>query len=98
MPDSALPPSRDIAIVGMACLFPGASSVGAYWQNILRRFDAISEVPTERWDTRHFYSEDRRAPDTTYSRWGGFLDPIEFDPLSFGIPPNSLPSIEPLHL
>src|SRR5262249_45224587 len=33
-----------------------------------------------------------------YSRWGGFIEPQAFDPARFGMPPASLPSIEPLQL
>ncbi|MEK8169093.1 beta-ketoacyl synthase N-terminal-like domain-containing protein [Streptomyces sp. M19] len=32
------------------------------------------------------------------SRWGGFLPQIPFEPLDYGIPPASLPSIEPVQL
>ena len=40
----------------------------------------------------------RRHRDRVPSRWGGFMDPVLFDPLEYGIPPRSLPSIEPLQL
>jgi hypothetical protein len=33
-----------------------------------------------------------------YARWGGFLDPIAFDPARYGMPPSSLASIEPIQL
>ncbi len=39
-----------------------------------------------------------RAPDRIYSKWGAFLDEIAFDPTAYGIPPASLPSIEPVQL
>ncbi len=39
-----------------------------------------------------------RAKDRIYSKWGGFLEDVLFDPLVFGMPPNSLLSIEPLQL
>ena len=40
----------------------------------------------------------RRRPTRSSSRWGGFVPEIPFDPLHYGMPPASLPSIEPLHL
>jgi acyl transferase domain-containing protein/NAD(P)H-dependent flavin oxidoreductase YrpB (nitropropane dioxygenase family)/NAD(P)-dependent dehydrogenase (short-subunit alcohol dehydrogenase family) len=92
----ALP--ADIAIVGMACLFPGASSLQGFWENILNRVNAIREVPPERWDWRLYYDQDRDAKDKVCSRWGAFLDDIPFDPAAYGMPPNSLHSIEPLQL
>ena len=88
----------DIAIIGMACLLPGAGDVDTYWENILRRVCAIREVPPERWDWSIWYDPDPKAPDKSISKWGGFLEPVPFEPMEFGMPPNSLPSIEPLHL
>jgi len=49
-------------------------------------------------DWRDFFDEQRDAPDKTYSRWGGFIDDVAFDPIEFGMPPNSLSSIDPLQL
>ena len=40
---------RDVAVVGMACVFPGADNVGAFWRNIVAGKDAIGDVPPERW-------------------------------------------------
>ncbi|MFN3146546.1 MAG: beta-ketoacyl synthase N-terminal-like domain-containing protein [Paracoccaceae bacterium] len=91
-------PGARIAITGLGTILPGAADLSTYWENILDRVDAIQEVPERRWDWRRYYDADRNAPDKTYSRWGGFLDEIDFDPIRYGIPPNSMPSIEPLQL
>ncbi|HWG43115.1 MAG TPA: beta-ketoacyl synthase N-terminal-like domain-containing protein [Gemmataceae bacterium] len=90
--------AKDIAIVGMACMFAGAKDIRRYWQNICNRLDAIQEVPAERWRLEDFYSEDRLARDRIYSRWGGFLESMIFDPVKWRIPPASLPHIEPVQL
>lgn len=90
--------TSDVAIIGMACLFPKAGDLQTYWENILNKVNAISEIPSDRWDWKLYFDEDRRAKDKIYCRWGGFLDDIPFDPLKYGIPPSSLKSIEPLHL
>jgi acyl transferase domain-containing protein/NAD(P)H-dependent flavin oxidoreductase YrpB (nitropropane dioxygenase family)/NAD(P)-dependent dehydrogenase (short-subunit alcohol dehydrogenase family) len=95
--EEKLPPS-DIAIIGMACLLPKAPDLQTYWENILNKVDAITEIPKDRWDWQLYYDPDRLAKDKIYSKWGGFLDEMHFDPLQYGIPPNSLRSIEPLHL
>ncbi len=60
--------------------------------------DAITEVPDDRWNWRLYYDADPKAPDRITSRWGGFVPDVPFDPLGYGMPPTSLPSIEPLHL
>jgi acyl transferase domain-containing protein/NAD(P)H-dependent flavin oxidoreductase YrpB (nitropropane dioxygenase family)/NAD(P)-dependent dehydrogenase (short-subunit alcohol dehydrogenase family) len=88
----------DIAIIGIATLLPKASSPEEYWSNLLQKTNAISEIPKERWDWRLYFDENRQARDKIYSRWGGFLDEIRFDPLRYGIPPRSLKSIDPLQL
>ncbi|MFH0340929.1 MAG: SDR family NAD(P)-dependent oxidoreductase [Chromatiales bacterium] len=88
----------DVAIIGMGCLLPKAPNLQTYWENILNKVDAITEVPPNRWDWRKYFDPDQNARDKIYSKWGGFLDDISFDPISYGIPPNSLRSIEPLQL
>ncbi|MEM5327806.1 SDR family NAD(P)-dependent oxidoreductase [Paraburkholderia sp. JHI2823] len=89
---------EDIAIVGMACLFPGAQNLREYWQNILRGVDAIREVSDDRWRVADLFDPKRGTPDKIYSKWGGFLDDIAFDPQRYGIPPASIKSIEPVQL
>ncbi|AGA29701.1 polyketide synthase family protein [Singulisphaera acidiphila DSM 18658] len=88
----------DIAIVGMSAIVPGAGDVRTFWENTLHGIDAITEVPADRWDWRLYYDADPKAPDKITSKWGGFVPEIAFDPLRYGMPPTSLPSIEPLHL
>ena len=91
-------PAADIAIVGIGCFFPQAGSLQAYWRNILERRDAITEVPADHWDWRLYFDPDGKGAGKINSKWGGFLDDVHFDPLRYGMPPNSLTSIEPLQL
>jgi acyl transferase domain-containing protein/NAD(P)H-dependent flavin oxidoreductase YrpB (nitropropane dioxygenase family)/NAD(P)-dependent dehydrogenase (short-subunit alcohol dehydrogenase family) len=88
----------DVAIVGMACLMPGADGLRTFWENVLARVDAVTEVPADHWDWRLYYDPDPKAKDKISSKWGGFLGDMPFDPLAFGMPPNSLASIEPVQL
>ncbi|CAK9113561.1 Polyketide synthase PksN, partial [Durusdinium trenchii] len=92
------PPPLDIAIIGMSCLLPGADNLTSYWDNILQKRDLVDEVPDDRFDTSRWFDRDRAARDKIYSKWGGFLDDVEFDPLKYGIPPMALKSIEPMQL
>ncbi|MFE0021240.1 SDR family NAD(P)-dependent oxidoreductase [Amycolatopsis sp. NPDC059021] len=86
----------DIAIVGMACAFPGAPDLPAFWSNILRGTDAVTEVPDQRWDKNVYFGQ--QADGQSASKWGGFLPPLDFDPLAYGIPPTSMGSIDPAQL
>ncbi|MFI6335801.1 SDR family oxidoreductase [Streptomyces sp. NPDC050535] len=93
----AAPEPLDIAIVGMACMFPGAPDLASFWANVLAGADAVTEVPSTRWDA-DLYHDPAGAGERTPSRWGGFLPEIPFEPLRYGIPPASLPAIEPVQL
>ena len=88
----------DVAIVGMACIFPGAKNLEEYWRNIILGKDSVTEVPDERWNKALYYNPDSTAGDMSHSKWGGFIPTIDFDPLEFGIPPQSLAAIEPTQL
>ena len=88
----------DIAIVGIGLMLPKAQDAEAYWDNVLGKVSAITEVPRDRWDWRLYFDADRNAKDKIYSKWGGFIDEVLFDPTRYGIPPNSMKSIDPLQL
>ncbi|MGH7045327.1 MAG: SDR family NAD(P)-dependent oxidoreductase [Stellaceae bacterium] len=88
----------DIAIVGMACLLPKAGDLQEYWENILDKVDAITEIPKDRWNWELYFDADPKARDKIYSKWGGFIGEIPFDPMQYGMPPASLRSIEPAQL
>jgi acyl transferase domain-containing protein len=87
--------TQGIAIVGLACLFPGAANLRQFWQNIVDGVDAIGEVPPGRWDAE-FYDPDSKAIDRFYCKRGGFVDAqADFDPLAFGVMPKVAGSVEP---
>lgn len=88
----------DVAIVGMSAILPGAGDVRTFWENTLKGSDAITEVPADRWDWRLYYDADPKASDKIISKWGGFVPDVRFDPIHYGMPPASLPSIEPVQL
>ena len=90
--------NRDIAITGMAGIFPGAGDLKTFWSNILNRVNSIREVDPERWRLEDLFDADPRCKDHIYSKWGGFLDDIPFDPTEFGIPPVTLKSIDAMQL
>jgi len=91
----------DVALIGVAAMFPGAPDTDTFWANIVAGKNAIREVPPERWDVATFYdpaATGESAGRKTPCKWGGFLDDIPFDPLAYGIPPKSLSAIEPVQL
>ena len=88
-----------IAVVGMACRFPGgADTPEAYWDLLTSGRDAIVEVPPERWDVNAFYNADPAVRGKMYTRRGGFLPAVDqFDAPFFGIAPREAVSIDPQH-
>lgn len=97
---AAATPAR-VALVGMACLFPGADDLESFWSNTVLGRDLVTEVPPERWRIEDYWDPEGKRENAgikTPSKWGGFLPAIAFDPLKYGIPPRSLPSIEPVQL
>ena len=77
-----------VAVIGMACLFPGAPNLDAYWQNILGKVDAVTDPPTEAWDMDVYYEPDSTDSDRVYCKRGGYLGSmVSFDPMPHGVPP-----------
>ncbi|MGE5182499.1 MAG: polyketide synthase, partial [Acidobacteriota bacterium] len=76
----------EVAIVGVAAVFPGAPDADAFWTNITRGVDAIAPVPASRLDPL-------LARDFACNR-GGFIAPT-FDPVAFGIMPRAAEAVEP---
>jgi len=102
LPDMPLPESdaipMDVAIVGISCIFPDAKNIEEYWRNIVLGKDCVTEVPDSRWNKDLYFNQNTRDTDYVVSKWGGFIPTIDFDPLEFGMTPQSLASIEPTQL
>ncbi|GMU55901.1 MAG: hypothetical protein AMXMBFR33_50470 [Candidatus Xenobia bacterium] len=99
-PRPQAPPARpcQVAVVGISCWLPGATDPEELWELCTSARNVTGEVPADRWDWRLFFDTDRSAVGKTYSRWGGFFPELTFDPVEFGIPPTSMPNINPAQL
>jgi thioester reductase-like protein len=86
-----------IAIIGMSCRFPGgANSPEAFWEILNQGIDAISEVPSNRWNIDEYYDPTPDTPGKIISRYGGFLSQVDsFDAAFFGISPREAKSLDP---
>ncbi|MEU6081378.1 beta-ketoacyl synthase N-terminal-like domain-containing protein [Streptomyces sp. NPDC047108] len=85
-----------IAVVGMAVLLPGAPDLDTYWRNLVGGVDAISDVPSGRWDELFYDPQAVGRSDRVYCRRGGFVDDLaQVEVTRFGIMPNSVAGTEP---
>ena len=83
-----------LAIVGIGCLFPQAEDKGTFWTNIKKGTDAIIEVPESHWRSDDYFDPDPKTADKVYAKYGGFLSPVDFNPMEYGILPNALEAID----
>ena len=91
--------TEPIAIIGMACRFPGrANSPDQFWDLMDKGQDAISEFPDGRWDVDAYYDANPDSVGKIYTRKGGFLTQVDtFDAQFFGISPREAMSLDPQH-
>jgi acyl transferase domain-containing protein/NAD(P)-dependent dehydrogenase (short-subunit alcohol dehydrogenase family) len=82
--------SVPLAIIGISCIFPEADDLRKYWTNIKNRVDAITDIPDTHWNVDDFYNDDPKARDMTYAKRGGFISPVDFNPLEFATAPNTI--------
>ncbi len=86
-----------IAIVGIGCRLPGGIEDPEQLRTALRSgFDAVREIPDDRWDLAELFDADADAKGKMYTRHGAFLDRVDdCDAPLFGISPREAASMDP---
>ena len=86
-----------IAIIGMACRFPGgANTLEQFWNNLYEGVDAIGAVPKTRFDMGLYYDPDIRNNQKAHTQEFGFIEDIDvFDAGFFGISPREALLMDP---
>ncbi len=90
-------PKEGIAIIGIGCRFPGGvNDTEAFWKLLAEGRDAVTEIPSDRWNIERFYDAELGLTGKSIAKRGGFLDQIDqYDPQFFGISPREAPYIDP---
>ncbi|MFB7153636.1 aminotransferase class I/II-fold pyridoxal phosphate-dependent enzyme [Streptomyces virginiae] len=87
-----------IAVVGMACRFPGARNPNEYWRLLTAPRPQFTTVPDSRWRSAAFLSDDFRDTSSTYTDTMALLDDVgHFDAAHYGIPPRRAAAMDPQH-
>lgn len=92
--------SGDIAVLGYSCRFPGgANSPELFWKLLKKGYDAVSEIPEERFPVEEYYDSTRGRPGKTYTKEASFLtcDIKKFDNNHFEMSEMEATSIDPQH-
>lgn len=85
-----------IAIVGMACRFPGASNTRQFWNNLKQGKEALTLLSDE--ELREGGVSERELEDPNYVKAGMFLKQMEcFDAGFFGFNPQEARIMDPQH-
>jgi len=90
--------AEPIAIIGMACRFPGGcSSPEKFWDFLKTKGDGVRDIPPERWDIEEYYDPKPGTPGKMYLRQANFLqeDVGEFDARFFKISPREAAEMDP---
>ena len=86
-----------IAIIGVACRFPGgANNLGDFWQLLRDERDAVTEIPADRFGTDFYQHPSKREPGKSYTFSAGVVDNVAgFDAAFFGISPREAAQMDP---
>src|ERR1041384_3759006 len=86
-----------IAIIGMSCRFPGgADDPQEFFRLLMSGFDAIGDLPVDRWNTTSSELAGRESSALAALSRGGYLSKLdEFDPYFFGISPREARELDP---
>lgn len=88
-----------LAVVGMACRFPGgADDTEKFWELLAQGRDVHKPIPADRFDVSSHVDPSEEKPNTSKTPFGCFVDdPGLFDAFFFGMSPREAEQTDPMH-
>ena len=86
-----------IAVVGMACCYPGANSPQQLWENVLARRRAFRRLPAERLNLDDYLADKNDPGDTFYTTQAAVIEGYEFDRVKYHVAGSTFRSVDPVH-
>ncbi|MFZ5773166.1 MAG: SDR family NAD(P)-dependent oxidoreductase, partial [Thermodesulfobacteriota bacterium] len=86
-----------VAVVGLACYYPGAPNLQRLWENIVTRRRQFRRMPDVRLPLKDYYDPDPAAEDKTYGTKAAVIDGFSFDWIKRGIPKSVVDSTDISH-
>jgi enediyne polyketide synthase len=92
---TAIDRQNSVAIVGLACRYPDADDIAAFFQVIVGRRRAFRRIPPGRLDLADHHSSDNGAPTSAYGTRAALIEGWRFDRAAFGISQASYLNADP---
>ncbi len=86
-----------IAVIGMACQYPGATDLKIFWENILTRRRQFRDMPDVRLPLSDYYDPDPTTADKMYCKKAALIDGFSFDWAARRIPKTTIESSDIAH-
>ncbi|MFA5088129.1 MAG: beta-ketoacyl synthase N-terminal-like domain-containing protein, partial [Candidatus Omnitrophota bacterium] len=91
------PITSEIAVIGIACNYPGANNVKELWENILAKRVQFRRIPDKRLSLKDYYNENPKFPDKSYLTKAALIDGFDFSWSKLRIPKKTFESTDIVH-
>jgi len=85
-----------VAIIGRACILPGAKNLEGFWDLLVSGRDPKTHVPPDRWNPAWGYQPGAPTPFRSPTTLGGFITDFEYDWRTHKVPPKQVAQADPL--
>ncbi len=87
----------NIAVVGIACCYPGADTPEQLWENILARRRSFRRLPAERINLNDYLGDKDDQGDTFYTAEAAVIEGYQFDRAKYQVAGKTFRSVDLVH-